>query len=289
MNTKLLSLLIALFLCLPLSAQHQKESAPRVDSNGVFLTPDKMPEFPGGMQAMMKYLSTNVKYPADAQKRGVSGRVIVQFVVMEDGTLGQEKVVRGVDSLLDEEAIRVVKAMPQWSPGMADGKAVKVRFTLPITFNLSKGKDNHAPNMNSIPELTIPAGEEITNKTLVGVWQSCLLQPNAQDYKIALLPILKVVSADNTFMNIMTRGRDARSNAIIFSRGEYSLPSDSLYIETLGKSSDPIFTEGTENKISVERLHDNLIKLSFSIPEQGKKWVEYWFRVPSLDSKTMAD
>ncbi|WP_073346708.1 TonB family protein [Bacteroides congonensis] len=288
MNTKLLSLLIALFLYLPLSAQHQKESAPRVDSNGIFLVPDKMPEFPGGMQAMMKYLSTNVKYPADAQKRGVSGRVIVQFVVMEDGTLGQEKVVRGVDPLLDEEALRVVKAMPRWSAGMADGKAVKVRFTIPIMFNLSKGQGNDAARMN-IPELTVPVGQEITDRTLEGVWQSCLVQPGANDYKIALLPILKIISADKTFMNIMTRGRDAKSNAIIFSQGEYRLPSDSVYVEILGKSSDSVFIEGTENKISVERLHDNLIKLSFSIPDKERRWVEYWFRIPSPDMKMMAD
>ena len=109
MHTKLVSLFIALFLCLPLFAQ--KESVPRIDSEGVYLIPDEMPKFPGGMQAMMKYLATNVKYPVEAQKKGVSGRVIIQFVVMEDGTPGQGKVVRGVDPLLDEEALRVVKTM----------------------------------------------------------------------------------------------------------------------------------------------------------------------------------
>lgn len=286
MHTKLVSLFIALFLCLPLFAQ--KESIPRIDSEGVYLVPDEMPKFPGGMQAMMKYLSTNVKYPVEAQKKGVSGRVIIQFVVMEDGTLGQEKVVRGVDPLLDEEALRVVKAMPKWTPGVADGKTVKVRFTIPVMFSLSKKKNDHAPNMN-IPELTIPSGQEVTNKNLVGVWQSCLVQPGEHAYRIALLPVLKVISADKTFINIMTRGRDAKSNAVIFSQGEYRLPSDNLYVEIISKSSDPVFMAGTENEISVERLHDNLIKLSFSSPDKEKKWVEYWFRVPSPDVKIMAD
>lgn len=286
MHTKLVSLFIALFLCLPLFAQ--KESIPRIDSEGVYLVPDEMPKFPGGMQAMMKYLSTNVKYPVEAQKKGVSGRVIIQFVVMEDGTLGQEKVVRGVDPLLDEEALRVVKAMPKWTPGVADGKTVKVRFTIPVMFSLSKKRNDHAPNMN-IPELTISGGQEVTNKSLVGVWQSCLVQPGEHDYRIALLPVLKVISADKTFINIMTRGRDAKSNAVIFSQGEYRLPSDNLYVEIISKSSDPVFMAGTENEISVERLHDNLIKLSFSSPDKEKKWVEYWFRVPSPDVKIMAD
>lgn len=74
---------------------------------------------------MMKFLTTNIKYPVEAQKKGVSGRVIVQFVIMEDGTLDQAKVVRGVDPLLDEEALRVVKLMPKWKPGMDRGEAVK--------------------------------------------------------------------------------------------------------------------------------------------------------------------
>ena len=103
MHTKLVSLFIALFLCLPLFAQ--KESVPRIDSEGVYLIPDEMPKFPGGMQAMMKYLATNVKYPVEAQKKGVSGRVIIQFVVMEDGTPGQGKVVRGVDPLLPPSCV----------------------------------------------------------------------------------------------------------------------------------------------------------------------------------------
>ena len=166
MHTKLVSLFIALFLCLPLFAQ--KESVPRIDSEGVYLIPDEMPKFPGGMQAMMKYLATNVKYPVEAQKKGVSGRVIIQFVVMEDGTPGQGKVVRGVDPLLDEEALRVVKTMPKWSPGMADGKAVKVRFTIPVMFSLSKKQNGNTPNMN-IPELTVPSGQEVTNKSLEAV------------------------------------------------------------------------------------------------------------------------
>ncbi len=171
---------------------------------------------------------------------------------------------------------------------MTDGKAVKVRFTIPVMFSLSKKQNGNTPNMN-IPELTVPSGQEVTNKSLEGVWQSCLVQPGAHDFRIALLPVLKVISADKTFINIMTRGRDAKSNAIIFSQGEYRLPSDSVYVEILGKSSDPVFVPGTENEISVERLHDNLIKLSFSMPDKEKRWVEYWFRVPSPDVKIMAD
>ena len=233
----------------------------------------------------MKFLSTNIKYPVEAQKKGISGRVIVQFVIMEDGTLDQAKVIRGVDPLLDEEALRVVKSMPKWKPGMDRGEAVKVRFTAPIMFNLSR-KDTPRPNF---PELVVPLGQEVENRSLQGVWQSCSVQPGEHGYKILLFPVLKIVSADQTFMNIMTAGMDGKSNAVIYCQGEYSLPSDNTYVEMVDRSLDPTFTQGTKNEISVERLHDNLIKLSFTVPGQERRWTEYWFRVPSPNVRILAD
>ena len=283
MNTKLFGLFLVLLVCLPSFAQ--QKPVEKVDSDGVYLMPDQLPEFPGGIQAMMKFLSTNIKYPVEAQKKGISGSVIVQFVIMEDGTLDQAKVIRGVDPLLDEEALRVVKSMPKWKPGMDRGEAVKVRFTAPIMFNLSK-KDTPRPNF---PELVVPLGQEVENRSLQGVWQSCSVQPGEHGYKILLFPVLKIVSADQTFMNIMTAGMDGKSNAVIYCQGEYSLPSDNTYVEMVDRSLDPTFTQGTKNEISVERLHDNLIKLSFTVPGQERRWTEYWFRVPSPNVRILAD
>ena len=283
MNTKLFGLFLVLLVCLPSFAQ--QKPVEKVDSDGVYLMPDQLPEFPGGIQAMMKFLSTNIKYPVEAQKKGISGRVIVQFVIMEDGTLDQAKVIRGVDPLLDEEALRVVKSMPKWKPGMDRGEAVKVRFTAPIMFNLSR-KDTPRPNF---PELVVPLGQEVENRSLQGVWQSCSVQPGEHGYKILLFPVLKIVSADQTFMNIMTAGMDGKSNAVIYCQGEYSLSSDNTYVEMVDRSLDPTFTQGTKNEISVERLHDNLIKLSFTVPGQERRWTEYWFRVPSPNVRILAD
>ncbi len=283
MNTKLFGLFLVLLVCLPSFAQ--QKPVEKVDSDGVYLMPDQLPEFPGGIQAMMKFLSTNIKYPVEAQKKGISGRVIVQFVIMEDGTLDQAKVIRGVDPLLDEEALRVVKSMPKWKPGMDRGEAVKVRFTAPIMFNLSR-KDTPRPNF---PELVVPLGQEVENRSLQGVWQSCSVQPGEHGYKILLFPVLKIVSADQTFMNIMPAGMDGKSNAVIYCQGEYSLPSDNTYVEMVDRSLDPTFTQGTKNEISVERLHDNLIKLSFTVPGQERRWTEYWFRVPSPNVRILAD
>ena len=106
------------------------------DENEVFMVVEKMPEYPGGQEAMMKFLMNNVKYPTDAVKDNIQGRVILQFVVNQDGSVSDVVVVRGVSSSLDAEAIRVIKAMPKWIPGTQKGKAVRVKYTMPINFKL---------------------------------------------------------------------------------------------------------------------------------------------------------
>ena len=95
---------------------------------------EEMPEFPGGMKALMDYLSTNVKYPEAAKQAGISGRVTTRFVVGEDGVIRDVKVVRSVSPELDAEAIRVMSSMPKWKPGKQDGKPVPVRYTVPVNF-----------------------------------------------------------------------------------------------------------------------------------------------------------
>ena len=97
----------------------------------VFMVVETMPEFPGGQQALFKYLSENVKYPVIAQENGIQGRVICQFVVNKDGSI-----VDGGDASLDKEAVRVIKSMPKWKPGKQRGKAVRVKYTVPVSFRL---------------------------------------------------------------------------------------------------------------------------------------------------------
>lgn len=103
----------------------------------VFMVVETMPEFPGGQQALFKYLSENVKYPVIAQENGIQGRVICQFVVNKDGSIVDVEVVRsGGDASLDKEAVRVIKSMPKWKPGKQRGKAVRVKYTVPVNFRL---------------------------------------------------------------------------------------------------------------------------------------------------------
>ena len=101
-----------------------------------------MPSFLGGTGELMKWLSRNIKYPAIAEKNGKEGRVIVRFAVGKDGYIRESKVIRSIDPALDQEALRVVKAMPRWTPGRQGGKAVSVYYTLPVTFYLNKSKSS---------------------------------------------------------------------------------------------------------------------------------------------------
>ena len=102
----------------------------------IFMVVEEMPEFPGGMGECLKFLAKNIKYPTIAQENGIQGRVIVQFVVNQDGSIVDPVVMRAVDPYLDKEALRVIKMMPKWKPGKQRGKAVRVKYTVPVTFRL---------------------------------------------------------------------------------------------------------------------------------------------------------
>ena len=97
---------------------------------------EELPGYPGGMEELMKFLQEHVKYPKAAQEKGTEGRVLVQFVVEKDGSITNVKKVKSVSPELDAEALRVVKSMPNWTPGKQRGEAVRVKFTIPIVFRL---------------------------------------------------------------------------------------------------------------------------------------------------------
>ena len=123
-------------VCL-MTASAQKTVVSQSNQN-IYNAVEQVPEFPGGMPAMMEFLQTNIKYPKDAIKQNVGGRVMVMFVVETDGSLSNVRVARKVFPSLDAEAVRVVKAMPKWKPGKEKGRAVRVNFTMPIVFSLKK-------------------------------------------------------------------------------------------------------------------------------------------------------
>lgn len=120
----------------PVSPEAKEAPADSTAKEEVFMVAEQMPEFPGGMKELLKFLQDNLKYPENAMKNNVQGRVIVQFVIEKDGTPTEFKVLRSVDPDLDAEALRVMKAMPKWKPGMQKGQVVRVKFTVPVSFKL---------------------------------------------------------------------------------------------------------------------------------------------------------
>jgi TonB family protein len=117
--------------------QDKKKTASGED---VFVVVEDSPQFPGGTQAMMQFLSENFRYPKEVVESAIQGRVICSFVIMKDGSISEVKVIRGIDPFMDAEAVRVIRAMPKWEPGKQRGQAVNVEFTLPIMFSLQKSE-----------------------------------------------------------------------------------------------------------------------------------------------------
>ena len=139
---------------------------------------EQMPEFPGGgMAAALEYIQKNMQYPESAKENGTQGRAMVQFVVDKEGNVTEPKVIRSVDKELDAEAIRLVKSMPKWKPGMQKGQAVAVKYTMPVLFKLEGGKKVNSPIVvNSMPTgfsvlganapLYIVDGKEVTSSIM---------------------------------------------------------------------------------------------------------------------------
>jgi TonB family protein len=143
MKTKL-SFLIYFVFCLNLLNAQIDETYSNIDQAGAndsidaidFTIVEEKPEFPGGDQALLSFIGNNCRYPEAAMKQHIQGKVFVKFVISKDGKVVRPEVVKGVHPLLDEEAVRVIKSLPDWTPGKQKGKNVAVHFIVPINFKL---------------------------------------------------------------------------------------------------------------------------------------------------------
>lgn len=125
-------LIVICLLCLTMGARSQQQDSTTVTK--VFSNPEVMPKFPGGGQALRDFISEHLQWPAGYEEACVSGRVICSFVIQADGSCTDFKVVRSLGKAFDEEALRVLKLMPKWIPGMMNGIARRCKFTIPIRF-----------------------------------------------------------------------------------------------------------------------------------------------------------
>lgn len=133
------TLLLALVLLTVGAAMAQSDNTSKTTAGGeIYTVVEQNPEFPGGMDALVAWLGTNVKYPTAARESGLEGTVYVSFVVERDGTITSVKVIKPTEGMkeLEEEAVRAVRCMPKWKPGKSKGQKVRVQFMLPIVFSL---------------------------------------------------------------------------------------------------------------------------------------------------------
>ena len=131
-----LLLLVALLSSTTITAQKTVVSK-KQSKEKVFDVVEEMPQFPGGQEGLMIFLRDNMKYPKEATEKGIQGRVLAKFIVEKDGLVSEPEIVKSVYPALDEEALRVVRCMPKWKPGKQNGKPVRVRFTIPLSFRLN--------------------------------------------------------------------------------------------------------------------------------------------------------
>ena len=150
--------------------QQQSNVPPKIsnenDDKEVFVSVEHNPEFPGGMQELYKFIAENLKYPAEAHENGIQGRTVVRFIVEKDGSVSNVDILKGFDANCDKEAVRVVQSLPNFKPGMQNGKPVRVYYTLPINFVLQKQNESSQPQ-NSQPidnALFIVDGKEISKE-----------------------------------------------------------------------------------------------------------------------------
>ena len=159
------------------TVKHQKEIYnEQISQPDVFDKVDEAPQFPGGMAGMMQYLSSNIRYPEDAREAGTQGRVIVSFIVEKDGSISNAKVAKPTYSSLDEEALRVISAMPKWMPGKQNGEAVRVKYSVPVSFRLGskeapKAEPDDALDVRTIDnsgqsEQSVRPSESLTTKSV---------------------------------------------------------------------------------------------------------------------------
>lgn len=135
----------------------------RIETEGnekVYTTVDKMPVYPGGDTELMKYIISNLRYPLSAKDKGIQGRVIIRFVINTNGEVANAEVLRGLEPDCDNEALRVIKGMPKWTPGSQNGRDVPVFFTIPIVYRLSKDEEKRWDELASIKPLIIVDDKE---------------------------------------------------------------------------------------------------------------------------------
>ena len=256
-----------------------------VDGDSVYLVVDKLPEFPGGFEEMVKFVGTNLHHPGAVSE----GRVIVNFIINKVGEITHPRVVRGLHPEMDEAALDVVRMMPMWKPGEQDGQRVNVRFTLPIVFRTDASPIHGAPASSNILRITDPLTPEQQalhlplSQGLHGIWNlSEVLRPNGNSVKVRP-GTFKIINKDGT---VYTLFAGLRHNDIeilpphIGFYGTYQEVTDSTFTETTVQNFQSPGVSGVKTELKYKLIDSNTLH-SFYRPEgsDGSWMGEVWKRV----------
>ena len=255
------------------------KTVPEDDDDKVYQVCEKAPEFPGGMDAMMKYLYENIKYPAEAEAAGKDGRAIVQFIVKKDGSIGNVEIIRSSgDNSLDTEAIRVIASMPKWNPGTQGGKPVNVKFTLPVVFKVQKPVKKQSDTL-----------KELDDKGYV-------LVPNAHDMAIVIngrfydgdnLKDIQLKSEDIESITVVSidqlTGKDHEKCKALGKKGVIYIDKKKYRFNTLGDNEEvfmvceqqPEFPGGAREMMKWLSSNIKYPKAARDINAQGKIYVTF--------------
>ncbi|ASU32256.1 TonB family protein [Mucilaginibacter xinganensis] len=215
---------------------------PPVVEDRVFTSVEVVPQFPGGVEAFSRYLAKNIKYPANMREKGVQGRVIISFIVEGDGSISNAHVTRGIADELDKEALRVMAASPRWTPGVQNGRPVRVAYSVPISFTLV---DDDSPK--STQELTVTDANGAVNQ------------------KVPLSSITSIVSKTDTGKKAFKFNVSAAGRPLYLIDGKEA--SDISLIDPNAIESIAVFKDVSATSIYGSRGKNGVVLLTMKKPQ----------------------
>ena len=255
--------------CIPCHAQDKCDKPFEIDlpaeGKDVLLVCDQQPEFPGGMRALMDYLKKVIRYPKECVENRNEGKAFVRFIVEKNGKIKKVELARSSgNSLLDKEAIRVVKKMPRWNPGTIYNKPEGMAVTIPVEFRLD----------------TI---DKVVESPIVGVWQQCVVKQNAAGkLDVNVGAAIKVYDNDNTYYSLFPYRNNI--SGFVVQKGCYDIVDDNTFHEKILSHFNKPW-EGTVSVMNYEFIDEEkmIMKIVYTNTSNNFTDTEFWLRIKPLE------
>ena len=250
--------------CIPCNAQNTELESKENDEM-VFSNPESQPEFPGGWNAVKEYLQLNIRYPKECVENRIEGKAFVRFSVEKNGKIKEVELARSSgNSLLDNEAIRVVKKMPRWNPATIYNKPERMAVTMPVEFRLD----------------TI---DKVVECPIVGVWQQCLVKQD-ETGKIQTVPgaVIKVYDNDKSYFSFFTSL--GNFSGFVAQKGNFEIINENTFHEKIVSHFNKPW-EGTVSVMNYEFIDEEkmIMKIVYTNTSNNFTDTEFWLRIKPLE------